>query len=80
MADPTVNHLGPLDNLRSAYSTLNDTVVRALLTQVGDSNHSAFAVSLLQYLRSMTTGHFAIICNLYYWEMYCNTINNERPS
>ena len=41
MADPTVNHLGPLDNLRSAYSTLNDTVVRALLTQVGDSNRLA---------------------------------------
>ena len=37
MDDPTVTHLSPLDNLRSAYSTLDERVQRALRTQVGDA-------------------------------------------
>lgn len=37
LADPVVQHLSPVDNIRVAYHALEADVRRALLTQVGDA-------------------------------------------
>ncbi|KIP01072.1 hypothetical protein PHLGIDRAFT_80996, partial [Phlebiopsis gigantea 11061_1 CR5-6] len=52
MADPVVNHLLPVDNIRAAYHLLEERVVTALRTQLGDAarlaNVRSQALSLLQ--------------------------------
>ena len=52
MSDPAVYHLGPADNIRSAYHLLEQDVVRALRTQLGDAarlgEQRTHALSLLQ--------------------------------
>lgn len=59
MADPVVNHLPPVDNIRLAYYALEGRVTTALRTQLGDAarlgNIRAQALSLLQNAQPVCT-------------------------